>query len=70
MEDAVDPELASMTRRLWVSAILSAPLLAVAMSEMLPGDPVARLFPAARSHWLQLLLAAPVVLWCGWPLLA
>jgi Cu+-exporting ATPase len=62
------PELRSMQRRLWVSALLALPLLAAGMAEMLPGG--MRLLdavPAAARHWLELLLATPVVLWGGWP---
>src|SRR5688572_15507115 len=65
--DAPSPELADMTRRLAVSAVLTAPLFAVGMAEMLPG---AVAHAAARlAHPLaQLALAAPVVLWGGWPI--
>src|SRR5262249_13792122 len=37
LDEAPSPELADMTRRLWVSAALTAPLLALAMGEMVPG---------------------------------
>ena len=62
-------ELDDMTRRLWISALLTLPLFIYAMAEMLPGRPLADLAPPARAQWLQLLLAAPVALWCGWPFL-
>jgi Cu+-exporting ATPase len=61
-----DPELDSMTRRLWVGAALTFPLLALAMGHMV-GLPVDRLVPPRFNGLLQLLLATPVVLWCGWP---
>jgi Cu+-exporting ATPase len=67
LDDAPNPELLDMTRRFWAAAALALPLLALAMSPMLPGDP-ARSLPAAWSSWLQLALAAPAVLWAGWPL--
>src|SRR5581483_682324 len=54
-----ETELADMTRRFWVSLALSAPLLALAMGEMVVSIPV--------PPWGQLLLAAPVVLWGGAP---
>ena len=60
-------ELDDMRRRFWVSAALSLPLLALAMSEMLPGDPLRMAIGPALVSWVQLLLAAPVVLWGGWP---
>ena len=62
-----NPELADMTRRLTWSAVLTVPLLAVAMSEMLPGDPLAHRFGPRALQLLQLVLATPVVLWGGWP---
>jgi len=62
-----NPELRDMTRRFWISLTLTAPLLAIAMGSML--SPHA--FMASPWNWglpwLELLLATPVVLWCGWP---
>ena len=65
--DDENPELADMTRRFRWSAALAVPLFALAMSEMLPGDPLRHLVPAAWLPSLQLALATPVVLWGGWP---
>jgi Cu+-exporting ATPase len=62
-------ELDDMTRRFWVSILFTAPLFVYTMGEMLPGISLQGLVPGAWSHWLQLLLALPVVLWCGWPFL-
>ncbi len=62
-------ELDDMTRRFWVSVVLSLPLFVYAMGHAIPGNPFAAIVPAAWSGWLQLALAAPVVLWCGWPFL-
>jgi Cu+-exporting ATPase len=66
-EEETTPELVDMTRRFWLSLALSVPLLALAMSEMLPGQPVQRIFAPHLLTWLQLVLATPVVLWGGWP---
>jgi Cu+-exporting ATPase len=62
-----NPELRDMTRRLWLSAILAVPLLAVAMADMLPGMPVQHALPGGWLAWMELALATPVVLWGGWP---
>ncbi|HET9314667.1 MAG TPA: heavy metal translocating P-type ATPase [Vicinamibacteria bacterium] len=62
-----NPELADMSRRLLWSAMLTVPLLGVAMSEMLPGDPLGHRFGPRALQLLQLVLATPVVLWGGWP---
>ena len=62
-----NPELVDMTRRFWVSVGLSAPLLLMAMSEMVPGNPMASVLPMRAINWIQLGLSTPVVLWGGWP---
>jgi len=67
LEEADDPELASMQRRFWVSAAFSLPVVALAMGEMIPGNPVGGLLPAGSRNLVQLALAAPVCLWGGWP---
>lgn len=61
------PELASMTGRFWVSLVLTVPIFLVAMSEMIPGQPMQHLFSGRFLAGLQLALATPVVLWGGWP---
>jgi Cu+-exporting ATPase len=60
-------ELTDMKRRFWISTALTLPLLILAMSEMLPGDPLRNLIGPRISIWISLLLASPVVLWGGWP---
>ncbi|MDH3615126.1 MAG: copper-translocating P-type ATPase [Gammaproteobacteria bacterium] len=60
-------ELDDMTRRFWVSAALTLPLFVYAMGDLIPGQPLMHLVPANWAAWLQFALAAPVVLWGGWP---
>ena len=62
-----NPELRHMTRRFWVSLIFTAPLLIIAMADMLPGMPLQHVLPAGWLPWIELALATPVVLWGGWP---
>ena len=55
--EAADPELVNMTRRFWIAAGLTLPLLLL-------------MFVGAMSQtvgWVELVLATPVVLWAGWP---
>ena len=61
-----NPELVGMTRRFWGSLLLTAPVFAIAMAEMAPGNPLGAV-PARALVWLQLALGTPVVLWGGWP---
>nr|WP_241229891.1 heavy metal translocating P-type ATPase [Tsuneonella rigui] len=64
LEEGPNPELIDMTRRFWVSAAFSVPLvLLVVIMELLGWD----VMPMRTSQWVQFVLAAPVVLWGGWP---
>jgi len=65
--DAENPELVDMTRRFWVGVALSAPLLAMAMSEDVAKPALDALIAPRLAVWVQLALATPAVLWCGWP---
>jgi Cu+-exporting ATPase len=62
-EVEADPEYDSMRLRFWVSTVLSAPLLALAMF----GEPLGLHVAPTILDWLELALATPVVLWAGWP---
>ena len=65
-----NPELVDMRQRFWVSTALSIPLLVLAMSEFLYGDPLRNFIGMQNSIWISLVLASPVVLWGGWPFFA
>ncbi len=66
--DEPSPELADMTHRFWVSVALALPLILIEMSDMIPGNPIARVIPGSIRTWIELALATPVVLWAGAPL--
>ena len=65
-EEGPNPELVDFTRRLWVSALLSAPLLVVTMGPML-GLPVREWIGERTAIWIEFALATPVVLWAALP---
>ena len=62
-----NPELRGMSRRFWISVALTSPILALMISDILPGRPLQNWLGASSLVWLQFLLATPVVLWGGWP---
>jgi len=74
-----NPELRDMTRRFWTGVALTAPLLAIAMGSMfwphmfmgglaiIRGDRTVVTPWHSILPWLELVLATPVVLWCGLP---
>jgi Cu+-exporting ATPase len=65
--DDENPELVSMTRRFWAGAALTLPLLAVMVSDILPGHPIQHLLSGVLLGWIEFALATPVVVWAGWP---
>jgi len=67
MDDGPNPELVDFTRRLWVSGILAVPLLLISMGAEMLG---LHLVPPRWSPWVQLALAAPIVLWAAAPFFA
>ncbi len=66
--DEENTELKGMTIRFLIAAIFSVPLLLFGMgTHLLPFKVIHNLLESDISSWLQLILATPVVLGCGWP---
>ena len=66
-EDEKNPELIDFTRRLMVGAPLALALVAMDMGSHLFGVDLLPFLSPHAKQWLQLALAVPAVLWCGWP---
>jgi len=67
MDADVDPELADMSRRFWTSLVLTIPLVLLSMAEMVPDLVLPEFASGGALPWIQFILAAPVVVWGGWP---
>ncbi|RUX32216.1 heavy metal translocating P-type ATPase [Mesorhizobium sp. M7A.F.Ca.US.011.01.1.1] len=65
-DEGPNPELVDFTRRFWVSAVLSVPLLIIAMAPMI-GLMFEGLVEDRTKVWIELVLASPVVLWAAFP---
>jgi len=65
-DEGPNPELVDFTRRFWISAVLSVPLLVFAMAPML-GLSFDNLIDGRTKTWVELALASPVVLWAAFP---
>ena len=65
-DEGPNPELVDFTRRFWIGAVLTVPLLFLAMGPLV-GLPVHDWVGGRTSVWLELLLGTPVILWAGWP---
>jgi len=67
-EEEDNPEYTYMLKRFVFGAILTVPLVFIAMREMLPGGRLLEdFFSNTTLGWIELVLATPVVLWAGWP---
>ncbi len=65
LDDGPDPEYVDMKRRFWISTLLTLPVFALAMGEMLPNY---HEYVAPKiALWVQFVLATPVILWGGFP---
>ncbi len=69
VEEEENPELRDMSQRFFISLVLSIPLLFIAMGDLIPGiHGWLQLYASAHVITIiELVLATPVVLWCGWP---
>jgi P-type Cu+ transporter len=65
--DVPNAELVDFTRRLKVAVPLSLALVALDMGSHVFGRDLLPFLSAPAQQWLKLALAAPAVLWCGWP---
>jgi Cu+-exporting ATPase len=65
-----NPELVNMTRRFWASVALTIPVLALGMSDLIPGQPLQQILSMRAIGWIELVVATPVVLWGGAPFFA
>ncbi|WP_327212424.1 heavy metal translocating P-type ATPase (plasmid) [Rhizobium beringeri] len=65
-DEGPNPELVDFVRRLWVSATLAVPLLALSMGPMF-GLPLRETIGEPQATYIELLLATPVVLWAALP---
>lgn len=67
-EDEKNPELIDMTRRFIVGAILAIPIVIIAMGRHTPFlSSIFDRFSYEILNWIELILATPIVLWCGLP---
>jgi len=65
--DGENPEYSSMKKRFWMGLLLVIPVVFLAMSDMLPGQPVREFVSPQINGWVQLIFSMPVVLWAGLP---
>ena len=65
--DEENPELRDMTRRFWLATALTAPIVLMALGDMVLAGAVERLLPMRARTLFELLVATPVCVWAAWP---
>jgi len=67
-EEENNPEYRDMRKRFIAGAILTLPLVIIAMRMIIPGGMMLDALATPKTYgWLELILATPVVVWAGWP---
>jgi Cu+-exporting ATPase len=67
LEEGPNPELADMRRRFRMGALLAAPIVLLAMADMVLGAGLGGRVDLRVTNWLGLVLGTPVVFWAGGP---
>jgi Cu+-exporting ATPase len=62
-----ESELRDMTRRLWISAILTLPVFLTAMGHLIPSLAHSPWIDGPAVRWMQFILSTPVVCWAAAP---
>ena len=56
----------ALLSKLWVSVAFTLPIFLIAMSEMIPDNPLFKLFDQKYWNWIQMALSLPVVFYTCW----
>ena len=56
----------NLIRKLWVATVFTFPVFIIAMSEMIPNNPLYKLMGMTYWNWVQLVLSIPVVFYATW----
>jgi Cu2+-exporting ATPase len=64
--EEVDKTYKKLLRKFIIGSIFTLPILLIAMSEMIPGNPLPELMPWEYWNWVQLILSLPVIFYAAW----
>lgn len=65
-ESAEDKTYKSLLRKFWIALAFTFPIFIIAMSEMIPNNPLYEVLPIKYWNWIQLALSIPVVFYATW----
>lgn len=55
-----------LLRKFWIAGIFTLPIFLIAMSEMIPNNPLYEVLPIKYWNWIQFALSIPVVFYATW----
>ncbi|MDX1363395.1 MAG: heavy metal translocating P-type ATPase [Arenibacter latericius] len=55
-----------LLKKFWIAGIFTLPIFIIAMSEMIPNNPLYDLLPMKYWNWIQFALSIPVVFYATW----
>ncbi|MCA0931718.1 heavy metal translocating P-type ATPase [Lutimonas saemankumensis] len=61
-----DENFKALSRKFWISVLFTLPVFVIAMSEMIPDNPLFKIMGQKQWNWVQLVLSVPVVFYTGW----
>ena len=66
MEDEHDKTYKDLLKKFKIAVVFTLPIFIIAMSEMIPDNPLFKMMPAKKWNWVQFILSLPVVFYAGW----
>lgn len=62
----IDKQYEDLVLKFKIALLFTIPLFVVAMSEMIPGQPLFKILAPTYWNWIQFILSIPVVFYSGW----
>jgi Cu2+-exporting ATPase len=55
-----------LVRKMKIAVVFTVPIFIIAMSDMIPNNPLMKMMDASKWNWVQLILSLPVVFYACW----
>jgi len=65
-ESEEDKTYKKLLKKMKIAVLFTVPIFIIAMGELIPGNPFAKIFPQHTWNWIQLVLSLPVVFYACW----
>jgi Cu2+-exporting ATPase len=65
-ESEEDKTYQKLLKKMKIAVLFTVPIFIIAMADLIPGNPLTKLFPQFTWNWIQLILSLPVVFHACW----